>query len=354
MTWERLTAYVIGDLNPDACAEVEQWGKQAAAHQAILEVATRAWNADPVSDVSTAVTRVHQRVLGATEVADQKLRHPRSSRAWSWGRSQGWVGAVLGCLLVVLTGWMIVRNLPSGQEHQVVRRYATATGQQAIVTLSDGTQVTLAPRTSLSLIDFGADSRTVRLEGEAYFSVAKVSGVPFIVQAGSVRTHVLGTKFLVQQDDESGHIRVAVTQGKVVVTSKNIQHPSVTLVAGWVADVTDSSTTTTAMTDEAPYTGWMNGHLVFYRTPARDVLHALTRWYGYQFRLTDSSLARQTLTAVVSTQSSSAALATLKLLLNVDLVFDGKIVTLKPRNTTVAPPPVRPMDFAHSTHEVGR
>jgi ferric-dicitrate binding protein FerR (iron transport regulator) len=79
------------------------------------------------------------------------------------------------------------------------------------------------------------------------------------------------------------------------------------------------------------YTTWISGQLVFHAAPMSDVLTTLSRWYGYQFRLADSTLARQSVTAVLDAQSSTNALGTIKLLLNVDYTVDGDVVTLRAR-----------------------
>jgi hypothetical protein len=90
------------------------------------------------------------------------------------------------------------------------------------------------------------------------------------------------------------------------------------------------------------------------------VLATLGRWYGYRFRLSDSTLATKNLTAVLSTQSSRAALATLELLLNVDLAVDGTTVTLTPRHKPRTSAELRDLRYRrdgitiHTTSEVGR
>jgi ferric-dicitrate binding protein FerR (iron transport regulator) len=77
----------------------------------------------------------------------------------------------------------------------------------------------------------------------------------------------------------------------------------------------------------------MNGVVVFRKAPAADVLAAITRWYGYQIQLTDSTLATRNLTVALSTQSSADALSSLKLVLGVDIAFEGNRLILTPRRS---------------------
>jgi ferric-dicitrate binding protein FerR (iron transport regulator) len=84
------------------------------------------------------------------------------------------------------------------------------------------------------------------------------------------------------------------------------------------------------MADTLPFVGWVNGALVFRNARASEVLAALTRWYGYDVRLADTTLADRTVTIALSTQSSAEAFSALKLVLDVDATFDGHRVTLTP------------------------
>jgi len=105
------------------------------------------------------------------------------------------------------------------------------------------------------------------------------------------------------------------------------------------------------------YTTWTNGQLVFRAAPMTDVLATLSRWYGYQFRLADSTLATQSLTAVLDAGSSARAFSTIKLLLHVDFTFDGDVVTLHAHGTGWSRPAARRdrQDLLTTHHfEVGR
>ena len=55
--------------------------------------------------------------------------------------------------------------------------------------------MTLAPRTTVRMLAFGPQGRTVALDGEAFFDVPHANRAPFIVQTGRVSTRVMGTAF---------------------------------------------------------------------------------------------------------------------------------------------------------------
>jgi transmembrane sensor len=93
--------------------------------------------------------------------------------------------------------------------------YATAIGEQRSIKLSDGSVLTLDPRSRIS-VDFSGDVRDVRLhDGEADFAVAHDASRPFRVHAGASTIQAVGTQFSVNRRP-SGTL-VSVTEGKVQV-----------------------------------------------------------------------------------------------------------------------------------------
>ena len=95
--------------------------------------------------------------------------------------------------------------------------YTNLSGKSQI-TLPDGTLVWLHADTKLSYkTDFQKKSRTVTLEGEAYFEVSKDKDKRFIVHAGELDIAVYGTKFNVFSRTDSNNIDINLLEGSVAV-----------------------------------------------------------------------------------------------------------------------------------------
>lgn len=90
-----------------------------------------------------------------------------------------------------------------------------------LVTLFDGSQVQLYPKSKLSF-SHGTFSkkREVYLIGEAFFNVKKNPSVPFVVYTKDLVTKVLGTTFNVQAYPNESNASVKVRTGKVSVYRK--------------------------------------------------------------------------------------------------------------------------------------
>lgn len=92
-------------------------------------------------------------------------------------------------------------------------------GQRIEVTLSDGTSVWLNSGSRLEYPSvFGRHRREVKLTGEAMFEVTHDAGHPFVVETFASDVEVLGTKFNVEADAETGSFSTTLLEGRVRLT----------------------------------------------------------------------------------------------------------------------------------------
>lgn len=86
--------------------------------------------------------------------------------------------------------------------------------------LPDGTIIWLKGNSKLNFpIRFKDSLRTVDLQGEALFEVAKDKAHPFIIRSGALVTRVLGTSFNIKQNHDQ--TEVSVLTGRVFLSAKN-------------------------------------------------------------------------------------------------------------------------------------
>jgi transmembrane sensor len=94
------------------------------------------------------------------------------------------------------------------------------TGHQ-VINLPDGSRVILNVGSKLHYPSrFSESTREVYLTGEAYFDIKSIASQPFLVHTGTITTRVLGTSFNVKAYPGDPNITVAVTSGKVQVSTK--------------------------------------------------------------------------------------------------------------------------------------
>ena len=321
-----LTDYLAGESTPEERATVERWLGTYPRNALMMRDLRRMWEATrqqaaPSVRTQAIVQGVRARIAEASAVAAPAYRPRRVMRA---------VYTSLA-VAVVIVGLVMARHDTHIVTPERGHVYATSAGQRASITLTDGSRVMLAPRTRLIVAkDFGAHDRRVMLQGEAYFEVTAASQPPFVIYAGGVTTRVLGTAFDIRHYATDSTVRVTVVSGKVVSAGRGTP---VTLTAGTVARVTDTTAVVTDAGDVSAYTDWTAGRLVFNDVPVSAMLATVGQWYGYQFRLTDSTLATRHIKATFNLAARDKTLLAIQSLLDVTMTFEDSTVTLRPRRT---------------------
>jgi len=267
--------------------------------------------------------------------------------------------AGLAALLVFAIGRWGIGARPHAPTATTYATYTTRSGQVLHLALADGSRLTLAPNSRAEVARDFANMREVKLTGEAYFEVVPLRHAPFLVHTGLVTTRVLGTAFDIRHDVADATTRVVVVNGKVAAGPPG--RSSVTLVAGAVGTFVDSTVTVTVVNDVTSLTDWKSGRLRFNETPLPEVLTQVSRWYGVDFQLADSTLTHEKVTAALDYGELSDVVRALEHLLDVSATTDGSktdrpVVVLRPHRSTSrrTPAPTR-WDMHELTQtEVGR
>lgn len=210
-------------------------------------------------------------------------------RPW-WSR--GWVApslaAAAGIILVLGVGEALRRSTPPeirlGMGELVTGASATGT-----LTLGDGTVVRIGPGSRFRVED-APGRRDVFLEGKAYFAVAKMDEHPFRVRTRVGDAVAVGTRFEVTAAED---LRVVVAEGQVTLGGGRDR---VEVNGGEMSIVTDNSPSPPIKVDVASMLSWVGRFLAFQSTPLRRVAVELEQEYGTRVIVTDSALAKLTIT----------------------------------------------------------
>lgn len=162
-------------------------------------------------------------------------------------------------------------------------------GQRVYVTLADGTEAWLSPRTKVKVPNrFNKDNRVVELDGEGYFSVTKDARRPFIVKTQNYDIKVLGTKFNVFAYSESNRFEADLVEGSVQVYSRSNQEDNLILVPNEKAYLeNDRLLKASHVFSNEEYL--KNGIFSFTGVPFSEILNYLSLWYNVKFELKNAS-----------------------------------------------------------------
>ncbi|TCM16504.1 FecR family protein [Novosphingobium sp. PhB165] len=154
--------------------------------------------------------------------------------------------------------------------------YATGVGERRLLTLEDGSRVTLGSSSAI-VHDFSGTRRQIRLlEGSALFEVAPDRSRPFTVEAAGGSATALGTAFAVRERD--GIAELVVTQHRVRVIGGG---RSAIVDEGRRVDF-DAETLGAVEAAGNGATAWTRGRLVVVNRPLREVVAEIARYrHGY-------------------------------------------------------------------------
>lgn len=210
-------------------------------------------------------------------------------------------------------------GLFSGLNHPAGYRaeFSTALGERRHVALPDGSVIDLNSRSRLQ-VRFEKDRRLIELtEGEAMFSVEHDTSRPFVVEAGSGKVTVTGTRFDVRRDVTQ--TRVAVEQGTVKVQGRHApDNEFINLTAGLGTHVDANGVVAQAYAvDPTELTAWRSGKLVFNNASLSEVVEEVSRYRDKPLTVANPAVAGLRLTSVFKSDNTDALLKALPSILPV-------------------------------------
>lgn len=161
-------------------------------------------------------------------------------------------------------------------------------GQISKVELPDGSVAWLNSGSKMTYSNyFSAENRNVTLEGEAFFDVKKNEELPLIVDCGSMKVKVLGTRFNVNSYTPENSVETILENGNVELLTSKSSQTFYKMKPGERVNVnTRENTYAAEMVNTARYTSWKDGILNIYNLPITEVAERLEKRYNQKFLLT--------------------------------------------------------------------
>jgi transmembrane sensor len=178
--------------------------------------------------------------------------------------------------------------------------YQTGIGQTSVVSLDDGSVVTLNTNSRIS-VHYEQGVRGITLErGQALFKVAKDRAHPFVVSAGGRQVTALGTEFDVHLSDQL--FEVTLLEGRVTVTRDDHGHAPATvgkakpapllaeLRPGQQFVAVAKAVPRVRPADVRRVISWRHGQIVFENERLEDAVAEMNRYSRRQVVLSDPRL----------------------------------------------------------------
>lgn len=172
----------------------------------------------------------------------------------------------------------------------------TPAGQRACLVLQDGTEVWLNAKSKLVYpAQFTGEERRVKVEGEAFFNVAKDSVKPFIVSAMDVDMKVLGTQFNVYCYPDVGYVETSLLEGSVRVFFSGKEKEGILLKPDQQVTAANGKMVVKPIRLNEHFL-WRDGVYAFEDEPLIDILKKLELYYDVKIIVEDTSMFKDTYT----------------------------------------------------------
>jgi len=215
---------------------------------------------------------------------------------------------------------------------------------KSIITLADGTVVTLNSATTLKYPEsFSGKIREVYLDGEAYFDVHKDHEHPFIIHTNKMNVRVLGTSFNVKSYQNEPLSETTLIRGSIEVTLNDrpsdriILKPKEKLIVQNSAfirkrtNITADSSSPESIGKGTRYsltnltyfpnndktiveTSWVQNKLVFSDKDFTQLSDQLERWYGMHIVFENEHVKQYKFTGMFEKETLPQALDALKMI----------------------------------------
>lgn len=262
------------------------------------------WERSCHADLPEGVSeRVWNKLYSKVHSGQMEQRKPKYAAKISWTR---WLQyAAFVC--VIAASFTLIRlnwGYFSAREEVSCKPFLVEAekGQRACVTLPDGTRVWLNSHSRLEYSNsYGEKDRKVKLQGEAFFDVAKDSAREFVVDAGHLSVKVLGTTFNIKAYQEDDICVASLISGSIQtkIGEKSIQlQPDESIVYN---KTNQNLHVERGLSERAMM--WKNDELAFNGETLEEIAVILDRLYNVSFEFESEEIKSYRFTGVIKNNS---------------------------------------------------
>jgi len=316
--------YLSGESTPTEKQELMDWIAQSPENKKHFDENQRIWEKShsyfSTADVVADQLKIKDRII------QQLANQPKTISLSQWIYR---VAAILALPIMLAIGWYA----GSGSSRETSMCEVTAPkGQISKCVLADGTQIWLNAGSTLKYEPtLSGKIREVKLDGEAYFKVAKNKHKPFVVTTKYAQVKVLGTVFNLKAYSDDNHVETTLEEGSVEFSLNGSAAKPVELKPGeQVVFNTSDQKLTMSKVETYLHTAWKDGKYVFKDADLKTIITELERLYDVRIHLENDSLKQLHFRGMFEyEQNIFSALENLERTTNMKYRMDGRDIWLK-------------------------
>jgi transmembrane sensor len=233
-----------------------------------------------------------------------------------------WLRVAASLVILIAAGWLLYTSRSRKEEEVKYITHTTNRGQQAVITLQDGSVIRLNNSSAISFPEkFTNGKREITLQGEAFFEVKRDPAKPFVVKTGDLTTAVLGTSFNICAYEHKP-IEVTVKTGRVLVANGRKQsdrlelHPNQQIYFDPIKAIWEKREVSLER-----YLAWTDKIIYLDNTRIEELTDILEKWYDVTITLDNKALGNCTVSGKYKSDRLTNILEGLKIMHGIEYRF---------------------------------
>jgi ferric-dicitrate binding protein FerR (iron transport regulator) len=330
--WDLMAKYFANECSNEEKKELQLWMNETIENEIIFFETQKNWEIlnfkNTMKEVN--VDNAWEKVKSRIEKEEENKTTEYITKSNVFYLSSFLKYAALGLILIGI-GFVSTIIYKTNVSHKQIEYVANNTDRNEI-TLSDGTIVTLYPTSRLIYQkQFAANERKVKLQGEAFFNVAKDPQKPFIIEVQNTEVKVLGTSFNVSSSITNNQVEVFVETGLVQVTKKFGEDERVLIYPGEIVTVTDQQISHFKNTNDN-IIAWKTKQITFKEESLNNVISTLNKVYNARISCVDSTILNQRFTSTFKDQTLDSVLSVICLAFDLKVIDDNGEIRIVQNN----------------------
>jgi transmembrane sensor len=362
---ELVSKHLTNEITPAESAELKHLITNSPAYKQQFDDLGMYWDHtdNEYTDDAIAFQKIQDKIKkledkGESEPEDNAIIFPLTSPAKNKSIFRLWPAAAAAIVLVATGLYLLNIFVFSAADPNEIstagwQQKITAKGAKSIITLSDGTRITLNSQSTLKYpANFSGHTRDVTLSGEAYFDVEKDKEHPFIIHTDKMNVRVLGTTFNVRSypldtDSETTLINGAIEvtlkdrpadriilkpKEKLIVKNNNAEDPTKPAETGAGGSKPGAQYVLTTLNyiggkdSSVSETSWIHNRFSFENDSFAVLAEKMERWYGVDIQFKNNKAKQYNFSGVFENDTIEQALNALRDIEKFDYKISGSTI----------------------------
>lgn len=285
--WSSISSVLDGNSTEKEQQQVKGWMNEDKKNQQFFDRLKHTSYSPEIESKAAAVQNI---IYIKTQEKIKRLILKRKIRLWQY------MTAASVALLFVVGAFSLLQIKSSMQPVNIESK--SPAGSTSRLELGDGTIVQLNAGSTINYPShFVGDNRTVSLNGEAYFEVAKDAKHPFVVETNQLRVKVLGTHFNIKSYEDDYRVITTLMEGSVSVElGKNTTVPGKSVILKPNQQIIfdkETNKVSIAEVNASLYAVWKDGECFFEGEKLKDIAKILERQFGTPITIISPNLENQ-------------------------------------------------------------